>query len=175
MKTRCKLGTATGLCPIRCGRGWGAGGEPRPHRQPRVQAVAYLRCYHITSSSPSSAGSINGRGCFPQGTSTVRKPRSRGSGLDSSPVLGVLETHGARRVPVASAAAARPGAGSALPGGAAPTPTPIRRCRLGFGDAALCSVVPASRSSCPRQAPRPPPQSPQQSHFSAEVVQKPPW
>lgn len=144
MKTRCKLehghqtctgcppspshgGTGPGAAP-HCGRGRGAGGEPHPSHWPHVQAASYL-CYHITSSSPSSAGSINGCGCFPQGMSTVGKPRRGGSGLYSSPVLGVLETNGARRVPAASGAAANPGTGC----GVSPTPTPIPRHRLGCG------------------------------------------
>lgn len=151
MKTRCKLEHShqdtQGLSPIpipwwgqvqgaapRCGRGQGAGGEPHPSCWPCVQAASYLCCYHVTSSSPSSAGSINGHGCFPQGMSTVGKLRKGGSGLYSSPVLGVLEPNRARRVPAASGAAANPDSGcGVLPGEAAPNPTPIPRHWLGRG------------------------------------------
>lgn len=115
-------GQVQGAAP-RCGRGRGAGGEPLPSHWPHVQAASYLR-YHITSSSPSSAGSINGCGCFPQGMSTVGKPRRGGSGLYSSPVLGVLETNGARRVPAASGAAANPGTGCRVSPAAGSSPHP---------------------------------------------------
>lgn len=129
--------------------GTGAGGELHPGHWPNVQAGSYLCCYHITSSSSSSAGSINGRSCFPQGMSTVGKPRRGGSSIYTSLVSGLLESNGARRVPTASGAAASPvlGAGSPMP--AAPALTPIPKAGCGR----CCSLFCGTHSSIPEEPP----------------------
>lgn len=77
--------TCTGCPPWPSHGGGGSGGSPTlqegtggwqgPPSWPHIQAASYLLCYHLASSSPSTAGSIKGRGCFPQGISSVGKLR----------------------------------------------------------------------------------------------------
>lgn len=130
--------TCTGCPPCPSYGGRGSGGSPTLQEGtggwqgapswPHIQAASYLLCYHLASSSPSTAGSKNSRGCFPQGTNSVGKLSRAGSGLYSSTILGALETNGTRTLP---------GAGCRVSHhGERPPPR-----QAGLGDAILCSVV----------------------------------